>query len=64
MRKVARPPEFNKRFEQLQKDPKKYARAMAFFKAVDDKGRYIHWDKLRYKVPPDGLLVEDLVGCH
>ena len=32
---------------------------MEFFKAVDDKGRYIHWDKLRYKESPEGLLLED-----
>jgi len=59
MRKVAKPPEFHKQFEQFQKDPEKFSRAMKFLKAVDDKGRYIHWDKLRYKIPPDGLSLED-----
>lgn len=26
---------------------------------VDDKGRYLHWDELRFKVPPEGLSLED-----
>jgi len=25
---------------------------------LDPKGRYLHWDDLRYKTPPDGLTVE------
>ncbi|NWH06727.1 Fic family protein [Desulfobacter latus] len=26
--------------------------------AVDEKGRYLHWDKLRHHAPPEGLTVE------
>lgn len=26
---------------------------------TDQKGRYLHWDELRYKQPPEGLLVEE-----
>lgn len=59
MRKVATPPEYFERFKQLQKDSEKLSRAMKYFKAVDDKNRYIHWDKLRYKVAPDHLSIED-----
>lgn len=59
MRKVATPPSHLEQFELLRKDAKKLTIAMSFFKAVDDKNRYIHWDKLRYKIAPKGLSVED-----
>jgi hypothetical protein len=59
MRKVVSPPEYFERFKQLQKDPEKFPQAMKFFRAVDDKNRYIHWDKLRYKIPPEHLSLED-----
>ena len=59
MRKVVSPPEYFEQFKLLQKNPEKLAHAMKFFKAVDDKNRYIHWDKLRYKIPPKGLSLED-----
>ena len=31
--------------------------------AVDDQGRYLHWDQLRHKQPPDGLTIEDYWHC-
>lgn len=59
MRKVPAPPEYLKRFDLLSKDAEKFLEAMKFFKPVDDKNRYIHWDKLRYKIPPERLSAED-----
>lgn len=59
MRKVAIPPKYLEQFELLRKNSKKLSAAMLFFKAVDEKNRYTHWDKLRYKTPPKGLSVED-----
>ena len=59
MRKVVTPPKYLEQFELLRKNAKKLSSAMLFFKAVDEKNHYIHWDKLRYKVPPEGLSVED-----
>ena len=31
--------------------------------AVDNQGRYLHWDQLRHKQPPDGLTIEDYWHC-
>ena len=31
--------------------------------AVDDQGRYLHWDQLRHKQPPEGLTIEDYWHC-
>ena len=31
--------------------------------AVDNQGRYLHWDQLRHKQPPDGLTIEDYWRC-
>ncbi len=32
--------------------------------ATDSKGRYLHWDKLRYLKPPSGLTAQEYwVGC-
>ena len=59
MRKVASPPNYLEQFKLLQEDSLKYSKAMFFFKATDEKNQYIHWDKLRYKVPPEGLSNED-----
>ena len=28
-------------------------------RAVDDKGRYLHWDQMRHRTPPDGLTLNE-----
>ncbi len=59
MRKVVIPPDYLEQLTLLQKNAEKFSQAMKFLKAVDDKNHYIHWDKLRYKVPPENVSLED-----
>ena len=39
----------------LRKDPKRISALVTLSNVVDEKGRYLHWDKLRFKKPPTGL---------
>ena len=32
---------------------------LKFSESTDDKGRYLHWDELRHKTPPEGLTNEE-----
>ena len=57
MKKPAKPPS---EFELMEK-----ATAAQLTKALDAvsdptvNGKYVHWDKLRFLTPPDGLTTED-----
>lgn len=53
------PPEFGPLLEQVTSgDPQLFARIFLSSRPVDEKGRYVHWDKLRYLTPPEGLTHE------
>ena len=39
-------------------DPQHFANVFVKSRPVDHKGRYLHWDQLRHKTPPDGLTHE------
>jgi Fic family protein len=43
----------------LRKNPKRFPDFMRRADIVDEKGRYLHWDELRYKKPPPGLSGEE-----
>jgi len=45
--------------EVAKKDPDRLAIFMAKSNTVDAKGRYLHWDKFRFKTPPTGLSQEE-----
>ena len=40
-------------------DGKRAAEVMRYAKQVDEKGRYLHWDTLRFRKPPPGLTHEE-----
>ena len=52
------PPDFNKSLGRATKDQKKLSLIIRQ-KATDARGRYLHWDDLRFKQPPDGLSIEE-----
>ncbi|NLA34185.1 MAG: Fic family protein [Actinobacteria bacterium] len=45
--------------ELLTSTPPERLAALIAVGPVDDKGRYLHWDELRYRQPPDGLTAEE-----
>ncbi len=50
------PPDITEVFsETFKKDPKKSIKMISIFKAVDPKGRYLHWEKLKHIPPPTGF---------
>lgn len=59
MKKPHVPPDMEKLLSQATDDP---SRLMSVMKAVPGslvEGVYMHWDKLRYRTPPDGLSLEE-----
>ena len=40
-------------------DPQRMIDLFAIGRAVDDKGRYLHWDQMRHRQPPDGLTLNE-----
>ena len=59
MKRPQTPPEVGALLEQATgDDPQLFARIFLESRPVDQKGRYVHWDKLRYLTPPDGLTHE------
>lgn len=40
-------------------DPQRMIDLFSTSRAVDDKGRYLHWDQMRHRQPPDGLTLNE-----
>ena len=40
-------------------DPQRMIDLFANGRAVDEKGRYLHWDQMRHRQPPDGLTLNE-----
>ena len=40
-------------------DPQRMIDLFASGRAVDEKGRYLHWDQMRHRQPPDGLTLNE-----
>ena len=53
------PPEFGPLLQEAASgDPQRLANIFLKSQPVDHKGRYLHWDELRRRTPPDGLTHE------
>lgn len=53
------PPDYQKELAGLIKtDPGKTIQLLADTKPVDQKNRYLHWDELRHRTPPEGITSE------
>lgn len=54
------PPDIDKILETLaETDPKKITRLFLAGRTVDEKGRYLHWEQLKYKPVPEGMTSEE-----
>jgi len=40
-------------------DPQRMIDLFSTSRAIDDKGRYLHWDQMRHRQPPDGLTLNE-----
>lgn len=59
MRHPIRPPDFNLLLEKIMKDrPQRFLEIVAPRSAASSQD-YLHWDKLKYKRPPEGLTHEE-----
>ena len=56
MKKPVKPPDLNALMQGLSLS--EFSRLMNSGCATDDRGRYLHWDRLRHLEPPDGLTSE------
>ena len=56
MKKPATPPSLNVISESITGEV--WSLVMQLNQPTDDKGRYLHWDKLRYLTPPEGMNIE------
>lgn len=60
MKKPISPPNFPQLIESIAfSGHEKVIQLLEYRKPVDDKGRYLHWDKLRHLEPPDGITSEE-----
>ena len=60
MAKVLPPPDWNDLGSTIsQENPQRLLEVLTTGKPVDLKGRYLHWDEMRHRTPPDGLTLEE-----
>lgn len=60
MVKVLTPPDWDELFsEVVENGPSRLSLIFSTAKPVDRKGRYLHWDEMRRKVPPEDLTLEE-----
>lgn len=60
MAKVLPPPDWNELFSKLHEDdPQRLVEVLTAGDPVDAKGRYLHWDEMRHRPPPDGLTLDE-----
>lgn len=59
MVKVVPPPNSQALLTEFAKDPERLFGVLKTAKPIDHKGRYLHWDELRHRQPPDDLTLEE-----
>ncbi len=60
MKKPLQPPDWRKLLvDAVKDDPNRLLKLIPLGSAVDYKGRYLHWDQMRYRQPPDGLSLHE-----
>ena len=60
MRKPLQPPDWLQLMaESADEGPERMIKVFSSGRAVDDKGRYLHWDQMRHRTPPDGLTLNE-----
>lgn len=59
MVKVIPPPNSRALLASIAKDPERLFHILRIAKPVDHKGRYLPWDELRHRQPPDDLTLEE-----
>ena len=60
MKRPQSPPELSPLLQEATGgDPQLLADIFVKSRPVDEKGRYLHWDELRHRTPPDGLTHEE-----
>lgn len=60
MAKVLPPPDWNDLSSRIsQENPQRLLEVLSKGKPVDPKGRYLHWDEMRHRDPPDELTLDE-----
>ena len=60
MKKPLPPPDVAQLLAEIAaEDPQRMIDLFASGRAVDDKGRYLHWDQMRHRRPPEGLTLQE-----
>ena len=60
MKKPRMPPDLTRLAAGINdKDPLRLLQIVTAGRPVDAKGRYLHWDQMRHRKPPDGLTLEE-----
>ena len=60
MKKPLPPPDVAQLLAEIAaEDPQRMIDLFASGRAVDDKGRYLHWDQMRHRQPPEGLTLQE-----
>lgn len=60
MAKVLPPPDWSNLVAAFAEEkPQRLSDLFATGKPVDDQGRYLHWDEMRHRTPPDGLTLDE-----
>ena len=58
MRKPAPPPPLDELLQQAMTEDDNVLSVVGNMRPVDARGRYLHWDEVRHRTPPDGLTRE------
>lgn len=58
MKLPKKPPDVSELLKKLSHDDPGYLAKLLGPGMVDEKGRYLHWDEIRFKKHPDGLTAE------
>ena len=64
MKKPLSPPDMAELFHEIaHDDPGRMLTVLTGGRPVDGKGRYLHWDQMRHRQPPDGLTLREWWAC-
>src|SRR5574344_1911084 len=59
MKMPSLPPDYMDIFSKILQNQEKFLEVVKTSKPTDNEGRYLHWEKVRYISPPDGLSNEE-----
>lgn len=59
MKRPVSPPDMARLLSEFAGEPQRLLRVLSEGRPVDHKGRYLHWDQMRHRQPPEGMTLNE-----